>query len=65
MLCNQPYFTIFGGSYIPDCHARTHARTQGFRLERKAGDGPSWLVFCALIGGIGIIAAEIATSVLL
>ncbi len=60
MFRNRPYFTVFGGSYVPECHTLGY----GFEASRKAHTGASWLVLCALVAGIGVFAAEIASTVL-
>lgn len=60
MFRNRPYFTVFGGSYVPERHAPVY----GFEAGRKAQTGALWLVLCALVAGIGVFAAEIAGNVL-
>ncbi len=52
------HFTVFGGSYVPECHLDHH----GFDIAPTARAEPAALLAVpfALIAGISVFAAQIA-----
>jgi hypothetical protein len=58
MLSANPYFTVFGGSYVVERHNDNYRFDIDQRGRRRVAT--SWLVLCTLIAGISVFAAEIA-----
>ena len=56
------YFTVFGGSYVPEHHASDERLDADGRRTRKRDPSAvaSWIVFCTLVAGISVFAAEIS-----
>ena len=60
MFQDTRYFTVFGNAYVPERHTENYR----FGIDPKARPqqtaAASWLVLCALVGGISVFAAQIA-----
>ena len=60
MMNDTQYFTVFGGSYVPEHHRVDYAGFEQTQSKRDPSAIASWIVFCTLVAGISVFASEIA-----
>ncbi|HET9535783.1 MAG TPA: hypothetical protein VFP43_10615 [Mesorhizobium sp.] len=60
MFQDTRYFTVFGNVYVPERHTEGYRFGADSKARAQRTAAASWLVLCALMGGISVFAAQIA-----